>query len=202
MPPDGGPQSLRDLRRQQILKAARGLVAERGLDALTIGALEGELAFSRGVITYHFKNKDEIVYAVLEGAVDEIDAAVDTAARAAPDVSGSVEAVIRGMAHGFLEREEAGQILLAFWSRVRVDERAAAINADLYDRYRKQTARLIRKGQRDGAFTDAVDARALAAHIVGTVIGVVTQALFASGAVDADAVLDEAVASVMARLRA
>ena len=31
-----------------------GLVAEQGLDALTFGALEDRLAFTRGVITYHF----------------------------------------------------------------------------------------------------------------------------------------------------
>jgi AcrR family transcriptional regulator len=201
MPPDDGPQSVRDLRRQQILQAASTLVAGRGLDALTIGALEAELMFSRGVITYHFRNKDEIVYAVLEGAVAEIDAAVDAAARAAPDRFAAVEAVIRGMAAGFLEREEAGLILLAFWSRVRVDKRAADINARLYDGYRKHTARLIRKGQREGIFCAAVDAKALAGHIVGTVIGVVTQAVFAEAAFDPKAVLNEAVASVLARLR-
>jgi AcrR family transcriptional regulator len=43
------PETLRDLRR--------------GLEALTISALEGRLAFSRGVITYHFADKIRIVLA-------------------------------------------------------------------------------------------------------------------------------------------
>src|ERR1700722_2409301 len=70
------PDSVRDLRRGQILTAARRLVAEHGLEALTIGALEDRLAFTRGVITYHFANKDEIVRAVFASAIDEIDASV------------------------------------------------------------------------------------------------------------------------------
>lgn len=200
MPPDDGPQNLRELRRQQILKAARALVAARGLDALTIGGLEQSLDFSRGVITYHFKNKDEIVHAVLDSAVADIDAAVDGAARAATDRAGAVEAVIRGMAGGFLDRREASQILLAFWSRVRSDARAASVNAALYDRYRKETARLIKRGQREGVFNTSVNAKAMAAHIVGIVIGVVIQSEFAEGKLPTGAVLDEAVASVLARL--
>src|SRR5205814_9753674 len=53
--------SLRDLRRAQIVAAAREIVAGDGLESLTIGALEKRLGFSRGVITYHFRDKDEIV---------------------------------------------------------------------------------------------------------------------------------------------
>ena len=70
------PDSIRDLRRGQIVTAARRLVAEQGLEALTIGALEDRVSFTRGVITSHFANKDEIVQAVFASAIDEIDAAV------------------------------------------------------------------------------------------------------------------------------
>ena len=59
------PETVRDLRRAQIIAAARAIVCRDGLDALTIGALEQKLAFTRGVITYHFAGKDDIVRALL-----------------------------------------------------------------------------------------------------------------------------------------
>lgn len=200
MPDGAAPSTVRDLRRGQILAAARQLVAEEGLHALTIAALEGRLAFSRGVITYHFKNKDEIVHAVLESAVAEIDRAVDDAVRAAPPGAARVEAAVRGMVHGFLGHDEASQILLAFWSRIRSDPRAEKTNADLYARYRAMAAKLLRTGVKRGDFPADVDATALAGHMVGTVIGVVTQTLFAPGEFPSERVLDEAARTFAARL--
>ena len=65
--------TVRDLRRQQVVAAARAIVAQQGLEALTFAALERELGYTRGVITWHFRNKDEIVAAVLHDAVEDID---------------------------------------------------------------------------------------------------------------------------------
>lgn len=195
------PNTVREMRRGQILDAARTLVATAGLDALTIGRLEGVLSFSRGVITYHFKNKDEIVRAVLDEAVAEIDAAVDDVAASAELGPARVAAVVRGMTEGFLARDEARQVLVAFWSRMANDEVAKEKNAALFAGWRKRSARLIRAGQRAGTINDDVDANAMAAHLVGIVIGVVTQVSFQGRGLKAGAVLDEAIAALDLRLR-
>jgi len=190
----------RDLRRGQIIAAARKLVAEGGHGALTINALETALGFTRGVITYHFDNKDEIVLAVLDDAIAEIDRATSLSVQAEVHAVDKVQAAMRGMVRGFLSIEEAGRVLLSFWSRLREDPRAAEMNAALYRRWRAAGSDLLRRGQALGELAPC-DAEAMSALMVGIVIGVVTQVWFEPGATDPEAMVDEAGQSLLARLR-
>ncbi len=191
--------SLRGLRRSQIISAARGLVAAQGLDGLTISALEKSLGFSRGVLTYHFRDKDEIVAALLESALLEIDAATQAEVDKSQTPAEKVRAVLRANLRGFLEHREAGLILLSFWGRLGADPKVRKANAALYARYRERTANVLQAGMRAGAFAEA-DAKALAALIVGIVIGLAAQIYFDEESIDADAALDEATRSILARL--
>lgn len=192
-------EARRDLRRGQIIAAARRLVADGGHAALTINALERELGFTRGVITYHFANKDEIVLGLLDDAIAEIDQATALSVQAEEHASAKLRAAIAGMVRGFLAIEEAGRVLLSFWSRLKEDARAAEKNAALYRRWRHASSELVRRGQAAGELGPG-DPDALGALLVGIVIGVVTQAWFEPGAIDPEAVVDEAATAVIARL--
>ncbi len=194
-------RTVRDLRRSQIVSAARALVAHGGLEALTIGALEKRLDFTRGVITYHFRDKDEIVAAVLDSAVEEIDAATHADVRASATAEERVRAVITSKVRGFLDHAEARAILVSFWSLIPGDPRATAVNSRLYTNWRQQAATLVRAGQAQEWFDPAVPADAIGALMVGTVVGIVVQAGFEPESVDAEALIDEATAMLMARLR-
>lgn len=197
---EAGPEPSRaDLRRGEIIAAARRLVAEGGLGALTIGALERELAYTRGVITYHFDNKDEIVLALLDDAIAEIDRATALSVQAEVHARDKLRAALVGMVRGFLAIEEAGRVLLSFWSRLKDDPRAAAKNAALYARWRAASAELVRRGQATGEL-GRCDPEAVGALLVGIVIGVVTQAWFEAGAIDPEAVVAEAAEALIARL--
>ena len=197
-PPE--PDTLRGLRRGQILEVGRTLVAEEGLAALTIGRLERGLAFSRGVITHHFRDKAEIVDAVLDSALAEIDAATQANVRAAGAHADKLRAVIHAVVRGFLDHQEASRILVAFWGRIPADARATERNAALYRGYRGQCAGLIAEGQAAGAFTATADPDVVAATVVGDVVGVVVQAFLEPTALDVGRVCDEAADQVLARL--
>ena len=193
------PETVRDLRRGQILAAARRLVAEQGLDALTIGALEDRLAFTRGVITYHFANKDEIVRAVFASAIDEIDAAVRQEVAAGATIRDKVRGVLHGNVRGFVDNDVAGRVLLSFWGRLSADAGARKINSALYARYRKQASKLLKRARADGEIAK-VDPDVMASLLVGIVLGIATQHYFDPGSIDVDAAIDEAVKTVVARL--
>jgi AcrR family transcriptional regulator len=160
---------VREARRAEIVAQARWLVAEGGLEGLTFGTLERRLPYTRGVITHHFRDKDEIVDAVLDSAVDEIDQATFADAAAEPTHEGRVRAVLASKVHGCLGHREAGEILLALWTRRASDPRADALNARLFARWRKQA---------HGLFRDRADADLQAALLVGAVLGIVLQAMF------------------------
>ncbi len=53
-------------RRQQIITGASRLLARKGWAATTFADICKEAGISNGVLTYHFKDKDEILLAVLE----------------------------------------------------------------------------------------------------------------------------------------
>ena len=193
-------RSLRDLRRGQIVAVARALVAEGGPEGLTIGALEERLDFTRGVITYHFADRDEIVDAVLASAAAEIDAATRSGVRGSATVDERVRAVLESNVRGYLEHREAGQILLSFWGRPAGAGRRARAASIIFAGYRAQSAELVRAARKANPRCTARP-RPLGAVLVGVVIGLVVQAYLDPAALDTDAALEEAAACVSARLR-
>jgi AcrR family transcriptional regulator len=193
-------ETVRDQRRREIITAARRIVAAEGLEGLTIAALEDKLGFTRGVITYHFDNKDEIVEAVLNSALEEIDIGMRGALAQAPSPSEAVKAVLQAMLRGYLEHPEAGRVLLSFWGRLTTDVRAQKANAALYARYRRQAQKLVGEGQKAGAFSASVSVEGMSALMVGVVLGLASQAYFEAGAFDVDAALGEATQALLARL--
>jgi AcrR family transcriptional regulator len=190
--------SLRVLRRAEIVAAAGAIVASQGLDALTVAALEERLGYSRGVITYHFRDKDEIVDAVLAGALAEIDAATQAAVDASGTPGEKVRAVLRANLRGFLDHRDAGLVLLSFWGRLS-DANVRKASARLHATYRERTASVLKAGIKKTAFAP-VDCEALAAVIVGLVIGIAAQAYIDPKGIDTDRALEEATRSVLARL--
>lgn len=57
---------VRAQRRAQILEAAQRLVAEKGWPATTYADICREAGISNGVLTYHFKSKEDIRFALFE----------------------------------------------------------------------------------------------------------------------------------------
>lgn len=190
----------RTQRRAQILEEARALVVEEGLVSLTFGRLEARLAFTRGVITYHFRNKDDLVHALLDEAIREIDGAAEAHWVEVESLEDRVQAVVRSMVAGFWSHPDAMVVLVNFWSRVGTDPRAAEANAALYRRYRRGAAALVARGQRDGVFREDRIPDSVAVMLVGIVIGICAQAWFEPEAVDVEAAVSVAEAAVRAVL--
>ena len=196
-PVGGAPATLRDLRRDQILETAGTLVAEKGLGALTIGALEKRLTFSRGVITYHFKNKDEIVRTLFRNAIDTIDAHAWGEVEAAQGLEERIRRASRAIVDGFVDNPVASIILMNFWGSLRADAETARLNADLYRKYRAAARRIAES-------TDVpatVDLDAFATIFVGVVVGIACQALFDSQAIDVESAVDHAARALGALLQ-
>ncbi|MEQ1505475.1 MAG: TetR/AcrR family transcriptional regulator [Myxococcota bacterium] len=172
------PSAVRDRRRGQIVAAGRAIVVAHGLEALTFAALEQALGFSRGVVTWHFANKDEVVRAVFDDAVAEIDGAALAAIRAEASLADRARAVVREMVHGWLGGSHAGDVLVRYWSRLRSDDGIARANQGLFERYRRYSAELVAIGQARGEFRRDVDPDAVGGVLVGTVLGIAAQAMF------------------------
>src|SRR5262245_31875438 len=53
-------------RRAQIIDAAVAIIAEEGLQHLSLSAIEGRAGMSRGQLTYYFPAKEDILLAVFD----------------------------------------------------------------------------------------------------------------------------------------
>ena len=104
---------------------------------------------------------------------------------------------MRANVRGFVGSVEAGKILLSFWGRLSSDAETRRLNAKLYAKYRRRCAKLV-VGLVD-------DADAVAALLVGMVIGIATQHYFDPGAIEVQAateVAEEMIAARFGRRRA
>ncbi|MCB9676435.1 MAG: TetR family transcriptional regulator C-terminal domain-containing protein [Alphaproteobacteria bacterium] len=186
------PETVRDLRRAQILREARAIVAEEGVQALTFGALEKRLPFTRGVVTYHFENKSEIVEAVLEEAIRDIHHGILDRVSREGTAAARIRAALRGVVSGYLENVEAGVVLMSFWSQLQSMPDLAARNARIHARYRTQAAALVREGVASGELRADADPEVVAALMVAITSGIATQAYAEPGAFDVEAAIDQA----------
>ncbi|MFO0968141.1 MAG: TetR/AcrR family transcriptional regulator [Gemmataceae bacterium] len=59
------------IRRQEIIDAAWAIIAERGIQKLSLSEIEKKVGMSRGQLTYYFKAKEDILLAVFDRLVDQ-----------------------------------------------------------------------------------------------------------------------------------
>src|SRR5437763_15026656 len=58
------------IRREQIVDAAVAVIAEQGLQHLSLSEVEKKVGMSRGQLTYYFKAKEDILLAVFDRLLD------------------------------------------------------------------------------------------------------------------------------------
>jgi AcrR family transcriptional regulator len=58
------------IRREQIVAAAVAVIAERGLQHLSLSEIENKVGMSRGQLMYYFKAKEDILLAVFDRLLD------------------------------------------------------------------------------------------------------------------------------------
>src|SRR5258708_32384135 len=58
------------IRREQIVDAAVAVIAEQGLQKLSLSEIEQKVGMSRGQLMYYFKAKEDILLAVFDRLLD------------------------------------------------------------------------------------------------------------------------------------
>ena len=61
-----GRINIAEIRREQIVDAAAAVIAEQGIQNLSLSEIESKVGMSRGQLTYYFKAKEEILLAVFD----------------------------------------------------------------------------------------------------------------------------------------
>ena len=189
-------------RRREIVDATVRVMGARGWNETSIDEIAKEASVSRGLVSYHFKDKNELLSGVLERCREMFIEAV----RGSVGSEEPPEQQMRCATHASLlmsrENPVPYEIFLHFSTSGLADPRLAEQIRDLYRTYRSVTAAAIRRGQELGYYRAGFDPLAAAAKHQGTIIGIALQWIIDPGAFDLEAAADQAADMLMAALAA
>lgn len=158
-----------DVRRAQILDAAMGCFAEKGLSARMDDIVLAS-GLSKGALYFHFANKDEIIVGIFEAYQAAIVADWDRLQSAAP-----LDA-LRMQGEAALTQLLGSRSIAAIWTQFFAHPGTRARMARAYTEVRGRLAETIERGIA-GRTIRKVDASAHAAALVGVIEGLLLQAL-------------------------
>ena len=146
-----------EIRRHLIVKAARSVIAERGLFATSVRDIAAASDVSIGTVTYHFTGITEILAEVLNGEMDSFYAPVIATAAAAPDGRSALEAIVDGFIASTPRAREHWLLWLDFWAQSPRSPGVAAVRQKSDERWRETIRSVVQAGQEAGEFA-SVDA--------------------------------------------
>ncbi len=187
--------------RLRILDAATDLFGVRGVEAVSLDTIAAEVGVAKQTLLYWFASKDDLVQAVLVGAVHELSLGIEAAIRASTDDPlDRIDAVVRAVFRPAVRRP-------ALLGLIREVSRLPAASGDrLADELRPLVARAVGylQGEMDRGRLRRADPRLVAALTYATVTGIATEpeALRAVGWQPGAAELRRLRAELLAFLRA
>jgi AcrR family transcriptional regulator len=134
-----GRLDIAGVRRRQIVAAVRHVIATEGVGAVTIARIAEVMGTSRGVVNYHFKNKEEILRAALHSAVKDASAATDQIVAEARDLGGITELVVGLASTG----SDWWQVYIAFLAEATHDDFAKGMIQEIDQTFRTNLARTL-----------------------------------------------------------
>ena len=95
-------------KREQILKAARKLIARHGCDGTSTKAIAAEAGVPSGLVFYYFETKDDLIEAIFSENPRVVDDAIEKAqGRAQP-----LEAFLKTLYQDMIEQRHLAQIIV------------------------------------------------------------------------------------------
>ena len=175
------------IRREQIVRAAVSIIAEQGLQNLSLSEIEKKAGMSRGQLTYYFPAKEDILLAVFDRLIQQM----HERAGAGLDGNGPCRAPAEGWERlEFLLRKilveppafpEFGSLQYTFLSQIGHREDFRLRLANLYKEWREYMARDLAEAaaRRPG--------KKASPRAVATLVQAVIHGLFVQRAADPDA---------------
>lgn len=163
----------RDMRRAEVAQAGYEIVAERGLEALTVRNVAKAKGCSTAVVSHYFTDKRDLLVAVYDLAADLTFARWDAAEKAEGDLCSCLKSVLPIEP----DMRRHWRVHFSFWSAAAIDPALAAIQTRVLRRSEQNVRRLI---SRELAYPedDQVSQDQLCRQILSLHMGIATQASF------------------------
>src|SRR5512135_1945561 len=160
--------------RSRILDAAIKLFSSRGYNQASVDDICREAGISKGAFYHHFKSKQALFLALLDGWLEFVDNAIE--ASKDQTVPETFMQMTQAFPYIFETAGDGLPMFLEFWLQASRDKKIWEASIAPYRRYHKYFTTLIKKGVEEGSFIE-VDPELTSRMIVSTAIGLLLQSL-------------------------
>ena len=182
-------------RRSQIIAGAAGCIAKHGYSAASLTAIAKEAGVGKGVLLYHFGNKDNLIEAVLKHVYTLADIEIGNRVRAETTPKGLLDVYI---SESFAFISSRRDYVIALLLILADGHAASSIVNGAYQSSTKDIQNILEFGQREGVFR-AFDAGEVA-KMIRTLIDVASYALRDNPAADMSIYAHEARSFIQAAI--
>ncbi len=142
-------------RQEEIIAQAAKLFREKGYIATSIRDISESLEMTSAALYYHFKNKEEILLAIMHLALTNLIEGVESAVSEQEDVWEKLRAAIRTHMRGSLDYQDFAYVLLKDLRHLSPEWRDEVVaKRDAYDRY---WDRLLLEAREKGVIAEGID---------------------------------------------
>jgi TetR/AcrR family transcriptional regulator, fatty acid metabolism regulator protein len=157
-----------EVRREQIVEAAMGLIAAHGVRRVSMGALARRVGLVPSALYRHFKNKDEILQAAMQLVRRRAEENMKEVCDLTPNALERLEQLLRRMIK--MVRELQAMPRIVFSESVTSDHPER--KAEVYEMLKGilgQIENILRRGQERGEIRPNLDPKALAVMFWGLI---------------------------------
>jgi AcrR family transcriptional regulator len=193
------PTFIEEARRRQIVEKAIQTIATRGLSQASLAEIAREVGCSKGVISYHFAGKEELIEEILSWLLREpaefIKARVGAEAGSLEKIRAYVTANFE-----FMRMHRDGYVALVdLWGSRGASAGHSRFNAEAYEPSRRYLSRILQAGRERGEFR-SVPIAATASLIQASIDGAMLQWVLDPEAIDLDVSRDQLLEMITAYL--
>ncbi|MEN3310505.1 MAG: TetR/AcrR family transcriptional regulator, transcriptional repressor of aconitase [Micromonosporaceae bacterium] len=151
-------------RRQQIIDAARRCFVRSGFHATSMQDVIAEAGLSIGAVYRYFPSKNDLIVAIAEQVVAEIDAVLAETAEPGLRLADALDRTVDTV-HGQLGPDGALRIAVQIWAQALLDPALARFAGGVYERLRGRFVALAAAAQQAGDLPADADPRVLGAAL-------------------------------------
>lgn len=157
-----------EIRREEILRAALFIVEQQGLDNLNTNAIAAVIQLVPSAIYRHFKNKEEIIAALIDFIGERLQQNLQQATTQEGTALERLKSLFELHVKLLQEEPSIPRILYSLISSERNQELKKKMLAEI-DAYVYETKKLLLQGKKAGEINPAVDVAAAAMMFLGMI---------------------------------
>jgi AcrR family transcriptional regulator len=186
---------IEEARRQQIVKTAIETIAQQGISQASLAEIARKAGCSKGVISYHFNGKDELIEEILSSLMREPAGFIKERVSQSDTALGKLRAYVEAN-FDFMEAHRDGYVALVdLWGSRGSPQETNRFNAEAYEPSRHYLAKILEDGRKRGELRQ-LPVSTTASLIQAAIDGIMLQWVFDPDAIDLKACSTEIVEMV------